>query len=221
MISSGQAPVGADLVRIEKRRSELAAARMPTDPGMIVPRIGRLFLRFPSAKIENPAATTAAYAQDLSEFPLWAIEAGIMALLKGHGLSNKDFAPSSIIVRDAVVREIAKVDAELAMIDRVLGAKEKAPREPDADRKAKALAEALDFVSGSKSTAKTASRGRMTTQEIANAKAISEMLATGQPDPRPIPPLSPYLCGKLGLTSKANDPASDMVPDVRASKDAA
>ena len=218
-------PTGSDLARIEKRRAELVVAKQPTDPKQIVPRIGRLFLRFPSARIEDPEATTAVYAIDLAPFPLWAIEAGIMALLRGHGLDNRSFAPSSVVVRDAVVREMARVDAELAMINRVLDARPKLPPPPNADRKARALAEAMDFVSGSQNLSAASRRGRMTTDEIADAKAVSEMLATGQADPRPMPPLSPYLRGKLGLTGKAysvaNDPVSGMVPDLQASEDAA
>lgn len=121
LITRELAPTPADHAVIEKRRAELVAALRPTDPQAIVPRIGRLFLRFPSAKIENPAATTAAYAQDLAEFPLWAIESGIMSILRGNGLTSKDFAPSSVVVRDAVVKELAKVQIELSQINKVLG----------------------------------------------------------------------------------------------------
>jgi hypothetical protein len=199
LISKGQGPVGADLARIEKRRSELVAARMPTDPDLIVPRISRLFLRFPSARIENPAATTSAYAADLASFPLWAIEAGIMALLRGHGLSNRDFAPSSVVVRDAVVREIARVDAELTMIDRLLTAKEKPAKSPDADKRAEALQNAMAFVGGARMQAEEDRKRRhqMTEAELSQARQIAEAIDLGKPDPRPPPSLSPELRAML------------------------
>ncbi len=207
---TSDAPKGADLTRIEKRRAELVSAKQPTDPKLIQPRIGRLFLRFPSARIDDPEATTAVYAIDLAPFPLWAIEAGIMALLRGHGLDNRSFAPSSVVVRDAVVREMARVDAELVMINRVLDAKPKMPPPADAGRKARALEAAINFISGSQAADAALKRGRMSEDELVVARAISEAHAASKPDPRPMPSLSPYLRSKLGLGD------GDMVPDAAA-----
>lgn len=194
---TSDAPTGGDLARIEKRRAELVTAKQPTNPKDIVPRIGRLFLRFPSARIEDPEATTAVYAIDLAPFPLWAIEAGIMSLLRGHGLDSRSFAPSSIVVRDAVVREMARVDAELTMINRILDAKPKLPLQPNADRKARVLAEAMDFIGGQKTAAQAQKRGRMTPEELAEAQTVSDAISAGKPDPRPPPSLSPELRAML------------------------
>ena len=204
------APTGADLARIEARRCELVAATQATDPKLIVPRIARLFLRFPSAKIEDPAGTTAAYAMDLASFPLWAIEAGIIALLKGHGLESKSFAPSSIIVREAVVREVAQVDAELAMISRVLSAKPKPEVTKDPARRAAALSAANAFVSGHRMAVSSTSRGGMTPDEIAEAQALSAAIATNSQDPRPMPPMGQALRRSLEERGAIRQPSPEV-----------
>jgi hypothetical protein len=89
---------------------------------MVAARVGRLFLRFPGTRIEDAEATVAAYATDLSRFPLWAVDRGLMMVIEGRSYGTGAFAPSSVECQRECEKAMSAVRAEIADLSRVLSA---------------------------------------------------------------------------------------------------
>lgn len=128
------------------RRDQLSSSISSSDPRDVVKRVARLFMRFPSTRLPEGQAEAmmAAYAADLSGFPLWAIDAACLAVIGGRADVSKSFAPSSIELREACVKAMAPVHVEIAELRKVLDAE--IYHEPGPDEKARVQAMFRDLV---------------------------------------------------------------------------
>ena len=132
-------PTGEHRALLERRRAELKSAMAASDPRAVVARVARFFLRFPgSSRTENAEGVAAAYAADLSRFPLWAIDAGMMAVITSQGHAAAQFAPSSPVLQDAVRKAMVHASDELSDLGRVLDAD--VYHEPSAEERERILA---------------------------------------------------------------------------------
>ena len=117
-ISDQSLPSNDERNALAVRRAQLQAAIGGTSKAEIAARIARLFLRFPSARADAEA-TTAAYATDLMNYPLWAIDRGIMKAIETW---KSAFAPSSPELRAMVAAEAKPFTEELRDLTAILDA---------------------------------------------------------------------------------------------------
>lgn len=116
------APTGNDRKALEARRHELQASVASADPRSVAPRVAKLFLRFPASRVPDAEATVAAYATDLARFPLWAIDAAMVSVIKGGSGGCAAFMPSSVELQLACEREFIKRAGEYFELCNVLNA---------------------------------------------------------------------------------------------------
>lgn len=202
-ISDKRAPAGADREQLAARLSELDAANLPGNPQAIARRVARLFLRFPSSRLTdaNSEATVAAYAADLSKFPLWAIDQAMLEAIQKGGA----FAPSSPDLRAMCERVMRRTAEEAADIRAVLTAD--VYREPSDEEREKIKAGFDALVADLELRApfdrwSLRKPGSRPVSSITPAEARDALEAMKE-DPQPAPPLSGALRAKLGLDSEA------------------
>lgn len=202
-ICESLAPAGADLVALQSRRAELAGSVSRTDPREIVERIARLFMRFPSSRLPDDVAkaTLSAYAQDLSGFPLWAIDRAFMAVISGQAGGSKAFVPSSLELRAACDKAMQPIRDEVADISKILDAE--TYREPTADEKARVAAQFRELVDELKLNVdpRDKAKGHRTLTKPEAQAALDRALA----DPQPAPAFSSSLRAKLGIQSEQRE----------------
>lgn len=147
--------------------------------------------------------------------PLFALTTACEAFRDGK-IGDGEWMPKPGQVCIEAGKRVAAYARERREIDSVLKAEIRVATSVRS-RKVELLAAAASFVSGHRMAAAGASRGGMTPEEIADAKALSAAIATGTRDPRPMPKMSPYLRASLGLPPSSpashDAPPSDMVPD--------
>lgn len=194
-ISDRKAPDGHARLDLELRRDELAATMGVSDPRAVVQRISRLFMRFPSTRLDgNAEETMAAYAADLSGYPLWVIDAACKKVIAGQGEVSRAFAPSSIELRAICEREYGWARAELAMTRNILDAE--IYREPTQEERAKVIAEFQRLVQELKLNEDPISKNKSRPLTKAEAEAALERALI---NPMPAPMFSPALRAVLGL----------------------
>jgi len=200
-ISDKRAPAGVDRERLESRLVEIDMANRPGPPQAIARRVARLFLRFPSSRLTdaNSEATVAAYAADLSKFPLWAIDQAMMdAITKGGS-----FAPSSPELRAMCERALSRWSMEAADIRAVLTA-DVYHEQTDAERaKVKEGFDALVADLGLREDPwLLRAPGKRPYSSVTPAEAVDALEAM-KANPEPPPALSPALRAHMGLDREA------------------
>lgn len=200
-ISDQRAPNAVDGEHLRARLVELRGSLHPSDPAEVARRIVRLFLRFPSSKMPDALVdeTVKAYAADLSPFPLWAIDAACVAVLRGSG-ANPSFVPSCPSLRLEVEDQCAKARIEAAEIERILNtAVYRMPTESERERVSRrfdALIEELQL------NAPLDHRPRRERQMT--APEASDYLETLKTDQRPPPELSDRARARFGLPARVS-----------------
>lgn len=194
-ISDQRMPKGDDRQALEHRREHLRGFMQNGDLRPIAARVGRLFLRYPwTANMPNGADVVAAYAKDLSRFPLWAIDAGIASIIGAHLTVAVERAPSSPVVQLACEAAFKPVLEELGELNRLLDAVPWKEPSPEYRQRIKAgfddLARAL--------------RGANSFRPPRHAKDFRDDAGAPEPVPEPAvmaapPPLSDRLRRQLGL----------------------
>ena len=106
-----------------------------SDKAAVAARVARMFLRYPSSRGLDVEATVAAYATDLCQFPLWAVDAAIKEVIRGYVGSAGQFAPSSIEIQAACKKHILKPAMELRDIGTILNANVYRERTPEEKRR--------------------------------------------------------------------------------------
>lgn len=151
-------------------------------------------MRFPGTRIEDAEATVAAYATDLSRFPLWAIDRGLMMVIEGRSYGTGTFAPSSVECQRECERAMSAVRAEIADLSRVLSAAVYHEVTESEREKVKAGFDALIADLRLREPFQPIKRAG-TQPTKAEAESALERLAC---DTRPIPVLSAEVLKKLG-----------------------
>ena len=138
-LAASDAPTSEQRTWLIARQAELHGALLAAPPKMIAARIARLFLRFPMRQMEDAHAeqVIAAYTSDLSSFPLWAVDAAILSLLR----EPRAFPPSSPEVRARTEKTVAWAHFESRDIARVLKAEVSPPPDPAARERTNRLIE--------------------------------------------------------------------------------
>lgn len=113
-------PNPVDWDAMKRRRDRLARSLTPADPSQIVLAISQMFSAWPSARydLETTARMASTYAATVSSLPQWAIDAGVLAIVKAGG----SFAPSAGDFAAECGRQAAPAKKELDRLTRVLSA---------------------------------------------------------------------------------------------------
>ena len=118
-----RALTGAELVRIDRRMTELHAALEPVgDPRAIERTLIAMMLAIPSSRAtgDEPKAVAAAYVMVLGDLPLWSINDSAMRFARGEvPKHNAAFAPSAAELRQEAERVMAPLRTELTALQRV------------------------------------------------------------------------------------------------------
>jgi hypothetical protein len=196
-ISDQRAPAGADRQALETRLAALEQSEGRTAAATIAGRVARLFLRFPSSRLTDATAeaTIAAYAQDLEQFPLWAVDQAMLEAIRKGGA----FAPSSPELRKACERAVASSRAEAAEIRAVLHAD--VYREPSADERERARAGFEELIADLKLREDNHGFKRPDQRPLSRPEAQA-WLERYAADPPPLPMLSDSARKSLGLPAK-------------------
>ena len=164
---------------LELRASELDSGMRRAAPRQAAAVIAAMFLRYPSAaNAPDQAARVAAYAQDMGDFPLWAIERACAA---PHG----QFAPSATQLVETARRFVAPIRKERDELNRLLNAD--AVADPTPEDRAKVVREIQETISALKQRGDDAPGKANRVPTKAEAEA---WLAAREVEPIVLPPLS-------------------------------
>lgn len=149
----------------------------------------------------------AAYAADLAHFPLWAIDAGCMAVIGGKTDGSKAFAPSSLELRDACAKAIEPVRQEIAEIGSVLDAE--VYHEPTVAEREKIHAEFRKLVEDLKLNVDPRDKAQKGAFRVLTRDEAQAALDRAAAAKRPLPQMSSELREKMGLEPAASTEAAE------------
>ncbi len=170
-----------------------------------------LSMAAPNLTDADAAREMSTFVDATSKLPRFALEGSCDAFLTGK-LGDGKWMPKPGQICIEASKRVADLAKERREIHAVLTAEVKEP-EANASYKAQNLAEAAALVAEGRSMEQASRTGRLTPEQITEQKiaahAAELMIKYGQPDPRPMPPLSPYLRDKLGLRDPVPTTSSD------------
>ncbi len=217
-IEAFDAPSGSTRQALSIRRDNLDRWLQPAGMTEANKAYNGLVASMATATVDDETAVREmqGFIEATARLPLFALTAACTAFRNGV-IGDGKWMPKPGQICIEAGKRVADLAKERREIHAVLTAEVKALR-PDNDLRARNLSDAAALVAEGRSMAAASRTGKLTPEQIAEQKITAHahdlMLKHGRPDPRPMPPLSPYLRHKLGLGD------SDMVPDI-ASEDAA
>ena len=156
---------------------------------------------------EERAALIELFVRDLDGVPRWALAASCQAYRRGE-VGDGVRVPTAGEVRLRALRLVDGIDREVRQIRAVLEAQPGRPA-PTPERSAVLAAAARDLAAAMRADNGPPKRGGMTDAEIREARALSDAISTGTPDPRPLPKLSAEHRSILGLPTEPTAHAED------------
>ena len=199
LLPSNRMPEPGARAALERRAVELAPWTAPAGKSDVFAEVMGLFngLQPRFASEEERAAQMVLYTDDLSGVPRWALAASCQAYRRAEVGDGRKM-PTAGEVRIRAVRLVEALDREERQIRAVLNAQPGRPA-PTPERCAALVAAARDLAAAMRIDNGPPKRGGMTDAELREARALSEAVRTGTPDPRPMPKASPALRRSLGL----------------------
>ena len=199
LLPSNRMPEPGARAALERRAVELAPWTAPAGKSDVFAEVMGLFngLQPRFASEEERAAQMVLYTDDLSGVPRWALAASCQAYRRAEVGDGRKM-PTAGEVRMRAVRLVEALDREARQIRAVLNAQPGRPA-PTPERCAALVAAARDLAAAMRIDNGPPKRGGMTDAELREARALSEAIRTGTPDPRPMPKASPALRRSLGL----------------------
>lgn len=204
-IAAADAPSEATRRALSERQNDLYSWLVPAGPehaNAVYDELVRT-MATPAISAEDAPKELETFLRATAPLPLFALRAAKDAFI-GGAIGDGKWMPRPGQICIEAQKIAAPWAKERREIHAVLTA-DISVSAPDPNRKAQLLAAARDMVGGMRAAAEGAKRGRMTPEEIADAKALSDAITQGRADPRPMPQLSPYLRDKLGLVDTALD----------------
>ena len=158
------------------------------------------------ADVEAATLRAKLYVRDMADVPLFALGLAVRDFRRG-AVGDGKWMPEPGVLRVEAMKRVSNLAKERREIQAVLTA-EIRPPPLDPSRKAELLEATYGWIKGVKAAEAVGKRRRMTPDEIAQAKAASDAIDAGRPDPRPMPTLSPYLRQKYGLPETRDEAAA-------------
>lgn len=189
---------------LEARSDRLRIWLEPSGQERVLRSIASLYLSM-SSRSGNDGEIKAEkrqLAMDLADVPAFALSEACEAFRRGD-IGDGKWVPKGGEIRVQAMKRVYPLSRERREIDAVLTATVVAPI--NRARREALITKANDLVSEMRAASEATRRGKMSEQELFDARVVSEMMKNGTPDPRPLPKLSPYLAGKLGLLPAATE----------------
>ena len=204
LLPSNRMPEPGARAALERRAADLAPWTAPAGLSDVFAEVMALFngLKPRFASEAERAAQMELYTRDLSGGPRWGLAAACQAYRRAEVGDGRQM-PTAGEVRLRAVRLVEGLDREARQIRAVLDAKPGRPA-PTPERCVALVAAARDLAAAMRIEAGPPKRGGMTDAELREARALSEAVRTGTPDPRPMPKASPALRRSLGLLPKVD-----------------
>lgn len=193
-ISVADLPTAAERSELEQRRNSLDWALRPGEPERALKAILRMFLAFPSVRLDEKSAmqTAAVYYDQVRQLPAWAIIRGCDACIG----KATPFPPSAGELKSAAEAVCLAAWRELHELGAILNAAVFYPQsQNEREKVAAGFSKLLADLRWNEPFDKPRRSAPPTDPNLAAAQAI----AAGLPDPRPTPALSREVRAKMGL----------------------